>query len=92
MIHNGFSILLWPASFVLPTPCAPATDVRYTMVVATISMLVWRMGLSWVLCVNMGMGAVGVWYAMLVDWVCRVICFAARFATGAWKKNAVKKV
>ena len=35
---------------------------------------------------------VGVWYAMLVDWVCRVICFVARFATGAWKKNAVKKV
>ena len=55
-------------------------------------MLVWRMGLSWVLCVNIGMGAVGVWYAMLVDWVCRVICFVARFATGAWKKNAVKKV
>ena len=92
MIHNGFSILLWPASFVLPNALRAANDVRYTMVVATISMLVWRMGLSWVLCVNMGMGAVGVWYAMLVDWVCRVICFVARFATGAWKKNAVKKV
>ena len=92
MIHNGFSILLWPASFVLPNALRAANDVRYTMVVATISMLVWRMGLSWVLCVNMGMGAVGVWYAMLVDWVCRVICFIARFATGAWKKNAVKKV
>ena len=92
MIHNGFSILLWPASFVLPNALRAANDVRYTMLVATISMLVWRMGLSWVLCVNMGMGAVGVWYAMLVDWVCRVICFVARFATGAWKKNAVKKV
>ena len=92
MIHNGFSILLGPASFVLPNALRAANDVRYTMVVATISMLVWRMGLSWVLCVNMGMGAVGVWYAMLVDWVCRVICFIARFATGAWKKNAVKKV
>ena len=80
MIHNGFSILLWPASFVLPNALRAANDVRYTMVVATISMLVWRMG------------AVGVWYAMLVDWVCRVICFIARFATGAWKKNAVKKV
>ena len=52
---------------------------------------VWRMGLSWVLCVQMGMGAVGVWYAMVVDWICRIICFVARFVSGAWKKNAVKQ-
>ena len=91
MIHNGFAILLWPASFVLPNALRAANDVRFTMVVATASMLVWRMGLSWVLCVQMGMGAVGVWYAMVVDWICRIICFVARFVSGAWKKNAVKQ-
>ncbi len=31
MIHNGFSILLWPASFVLPNALRAANDVRYTM-------------------------------------------------------------
>ena len=91
MIHNGMSIFLWPASFVLPNALRAANDVRFTMVVATASMLVWRMGLSWVLCVQMGMGAVGVWYAMVVDWICRIICFVARFVSGAWKKNAVKQ-
>ena len=91
MIHNGMTIFLWPASFVLPNALRAANDVRFTMVVATASMLVWRMGLSWVLCVQMGMGAVGVWYAMVVDWICRIICFVARFVSGAWKKNAVKK-
>ena len=91
MIHNGMSIFLWPASFVLPNALRAANDVRFTMVVATASMLVWRMGLSWVLCVQMGMGAVGVWYAMVVDWICRIICFVARFVSGAWKRNAVKK-
>ena len=91
MIHNGVAILLWPAGFVLPNALRAANDVRFTMVVATASMLVWRMGLSWVLCVQMGMGAVGVWYAMVVDWICRIICFVARFVSGAWKKNAVKK-
>ena len=90
-IHAGFAILLWPASFVLPNALRAANDVRFTMVVATASMLVWRMGLSWVLCVQMGMGAVGVWYAMVVDWICRIICFVARFVSGAWKKNAMKK-
>ena len=91
MIHNGMSIFLWPASFVLPNALRAANDVRFTMVVATASMLVWRMGLSWVLCVQIGMGAVGVWYAMVVDWICRIICFVARFVSGGWKKNAVKK-
>ena len=91
MIHNGMSIFLWPASFVLPNALRAANDVQFTMVIATASMLVWRMGLSWVLCVQMGMGAVGVWYAMVVDWICRIICFVARFVSGAWKKNAVKK-
>ena len=42
----------------LPNALRAANDVRFTMVVATASMLVWRMGLSWVLCVQMGMGAV----------------------------------
>ena len=35
----------------------------------------------------MGMGAVGVWIAMVVDWIFRVLCFVLRFATGAWKKH-----
>ena len=38
----------------------------------------------------MGWGAVGVWWAMVIDWVCRSICFIGRFVSGAWKKKAVK--
>ena len=48
-----------------------------------------RLGFSYILCVQMGMGAVGVWIAMVVDWVCRVTCFAARFLCGAWRKKAL---
>ena len=92
MIHNGVAILLWPAGFVLPNALRAANDVRFTMLTSILSMIVWRMGLSWVLCVNMGMGAVGVWLAMVVDWICRVTCFVIRFASGAWQKSAVKKV
>ena len=92
MIHDGVAILLWPAGFVLPNALRAANDVRFTMVTSILSMIVWRMGLSWILCVNMGMGAVGVWLAMVVDWICRVTCFAIRFASGAWQKSAMKKV
>ena len=92
MIHDGMAILLWPAGFVLPNALRAANDVKFTMITSIVSMVVWRMGLSWILCVNMGMGAVGVWYAMVVDWICRVTCFVVRFISGAWKKNAAKKV
>ena len=57
-----------------------------------VSMLAWRMVLSWVLCVQLGWGALGVWYAMIVDWICRSVCFIARFASGAWKKKAARKL
>ena len=92
MIHDGCALLLWPAAFVLPNALRAANDVRFTMMASVVSMIVFRMGLSWILCVTMGLGAVGVWYAMVVDWICRIICFVTRFVTGTWKKNALKKV
>jgi len=85
MIHSGCGLFLWPASFVLPNALRAANDVRFTMVVSILSMAVWRLGFSYLICVRMGWGAVGVWIAMVVDWTCRVICFTARFHSGAWK-------
>lgn len=83
-------ILLWPLAFVLPNALRAANDVRFTMMVSVISMLVWRLGFSQILCVQLGWGALGVWWAMIIDWVCRLLCFVIRFASGAWKKHAVK--
>lgn len=87
MIHAGSGILLWPASFVLPNALRAANDVKFTMFISIFSMALWRLLFSYLLCVRMGYGAVGVWIAMVVDWVFRVICFVARFATGKWKKH-----
>ena len=84
-IHAGCAIFLWPVSFVLPNALRAANDVKFTMIVSVLSMAVWRLGFSYLLCVQLGWGAVGVWIAMVIDWVCRVICFIARFHSGAWK-------
>lgn len=86
MIHDGMAMLLWPASFVLPNMLRACNDVRYTMVIAIFSMITFRIGLSLVFGVHMGMGAVGVWLAMLVDWIFRVCCFVGRYVKGTWKK------
>ena len=38
--------------------------------------------------VNMGYGAIGVWIAMVLDWIFRVICFVSRYLSGHWLKTA----
>ena len=86
-IHAGFAMLLWPLSFVLPNALRAANDVKFTMIVSIASMACWRVGFSYIIGVRMGMGAIGVWIAMVVDWVCRVTCFVTRFRSGVWKEK-----
>lgn len=85
MIHNGMAIFLWPASFVLPNMLRACNDVKYTMVVAIFSMVTFRIGFSYVIGVHMGLMAVGVWIAMVIDWIFRVTCFVGRYLSGKWK-------
>ena len=88
-IHAGFAILLWSASFVLPNALRAANDVKFTMVTSILSMAIWRLGFSYLIGVHMGLGAIGVWIAMVVDWVCRVVCFVLRFRSGVWKTKYI---
>mgnify|MGYP002517960089 CR=1 FL=1 len=83
-LHAGFAILLWPASFVLPNALRAANDVKFTMWVGIGSMLLFRVCGSWILCVQLGWGAIGVWIAMILDWVCRVCFFLTRSFSGKW--------
>lgn len=85
-IHNGCAVFLWPLSFTLPNALRAANDVRYTMVVSIFSMAAFRLAFSYVLGVVLGMGAIGVWLAMVMDWIFRVSCFVTRFLRGKWKK------
>ena len=75
---------MWAFSFVLPNAFRAANDVQFTMWVGMGSMLVFRVGVSWILCVHLGWGAVGVWTAMILDWVCRISFFLPRALTGKW--------
>ena len=56
MIHAGSAIFLWPAGFVLPNALRAANDVRFTMLTSILSMGIWRLAFSYILCVQMGMG------------------------------------
>lgn len=84
-IHSGFAILLWPVSFVLPNALRAANDVKFTMWVGVGSMILFRVVVSWFLCVQFQMGAIGVWIAMIMDWVCRISFFLPRIFSGKWQ-------
>lgn len=87
MIHNGAAMVLWPMSFVFPYMLRACNDVRFPMAASIFSMCVFRIGFSLILGVHFGMGAIGVWIAMVIDWVFRIICFVARYFHGDWQKT-----
>lgn len=83
-IHNGCAILLWPTSFTMPNALRAAGDVRFTMVISVASMFIFRIGFSVVLGIYFGLGAIGVWIAMVLDWICRVSFYVFRFCSKKW--------
>lgn len=87
LIHSLLGILLWPVAFVLPNALRAANDAKFTMIVGIASMCFWRISLSYLLCVRMEMGALGVWIAMVADWICRSSFFIARTISGKWKQK-----
>lgn len=84
MIHNGMAIVLWPAAFVLPAALRACRDVRFVMVIISFSMWAFRVGLGYVLGVILGLGAIGIWLAMLADWAFRAACFIIRYTREKW--------
>lgn len=84
-IHAGCGIALWPVAFVLPNALRAANDVRFTMTVSIASMIALRIVLSYILGIGFGLGALGVWYAMVADWICRSGLFVWRWRSGRWR-------
>jgi len=83
--HAITSIFFWPTSFILPSALRSCGDVMYTMVVSFSSMWITRVFLSFFLGLTLGLGALGVWMAMSIDWVVRSAFFFHRYRKGKWR-------
>ena len=86
-IHNGCAMLFWPLAFTMPNALRAAGDVRVPMAVSIVSMVTVRVGGSYLLGLHFGLGAIGVWIAMVGDWIVRVICFVLRARKKLWLEH-----
>lgn len=101
LLHGVFGLFFWPTSFTLPNALRAAGDVAYTMTVSILSMWAVRIGMSYIFKYTgifglpealgwpVSFGAMGVWFAMMLDWIVRSIAFIIRFAQGRWKSKRV---
>lgn len=87
--HSACAVVIWSASFVVPYVLRAAGDVTFTMIVGVASMWAFRIVFGIVLAKYLGMGVMGVWIAMVVDWIVRSICFIIRYCSGRWKRGTI---
>lgn len=84
--HAACVVTIWPLSFTLPNTLRASSDVRYPMILAIVSMWIFRIGFSWLLGIKLGWGIFGIWVAMTIDWLFRAICFTIRYLGNRWQK------
>lgn len=87
LLHGICCCLIWPLSFTLPNVLRAANDVKYTMIVGVCSMWLCRIMAGVVLGKYVGLKALGIWIAMIIDWCVRSVFFAARYLNGRWKNR-----
>ena len=84
LFHGVGALTFWPLAFNLPNALRASNDAAYCMVVALLSMWIFRVGLSVVLGRWCQMGVFGVWVAMAADWIARTAAFVPRYRGERW--------
>ena len=83
-LHTMCCIIIWPLAFSLPSTLRAAGDAQVTMYISMASMWIFRIICSYILGKYLGMGVLGIWAAMGIDWLFRAICMCVRYRSGRW--------
>ncbi|WP_054180320.1 EmmdR/YeeO family multidrug/toxin efflux MATE transporter [Trabulsiella odontotermitis] len=87
---NAAFMPIWSASWVLPSGLKGARDARFAMWVSMFSMWGCRVVAGYVLGIMLGMGVIGVWLGMFLDWAVRGVLFYWRMVSGRWLQKYPK--
>lgn len=90
-MHGLAALLVWPLAFTLPQALRAAGDTRFTMIVSSVSMWTTRVGFGVLMGRVWGYGVLGIWMAMLIDWILRVAFFLPRFHGKKWEMMGIEE-
>lgn len=88
LYHSICCMMIHPLAFCLTNGLRAANDVRFPMTVSICSMWICRIVLAYIFSLNFGLGLMGIWIAMTVDWLVRAIFFSTRVLSGKWIRYA----
>ena len=89
-LHGGIGIVLWPLAFTLPQALKAAGDTTYVMLMAVGSMWAFRIVTGILFAKTLGMGVLGIWIAMFIDWACRIVFIVVRYRGHKWEEKYVR--
>lgn len=85
-------VLFYVPSFTLAHILRATGDVKFVMIISTLSMWIFRFGGSCIIAKYFGLGVMGIKIAMVLDWTFRSIMFLVRYKSGKWQKSKVQSM
>ena len=89
LIYTLFTVFFYPRSYATAFALRGAGDTKFVMIASASSMFLFRIGVAYIAVYAFDAGVLGIWIAMVLDWVVRTIIFETRFKHGKWKNNHV---
>lgn len=68
----------------LPIVFRGAGDAKFPMAVSIVSMIFYRIALSYVFAEGFHMGMLGTWAAMFVDWIVKAVIYEWHYKSEKW--------
>lgn len=78
-------VFLWVPSFSIPNTLRAAGDVVIPMIIATVSMWLFRVVAAYIFTYVFHFGLMGIWVAMIIDWGFRALCYLIRYKGHKWE-------
>lgn len=80
---------LQAVAVVLASALRGAGDTRATMVITTVSVWIVRVGVAYLLGIQLGLGLFGVWLGWCADFTTRATLIVLRYRVGKWKRHRI---
>ena len=84
IIHNIFAAVVQPYAMPLSAGLRAAGDIKFTFWSSILCTVAVRTALSFILGLWLGMGIIGITWAMVLDWTLKAFLDIVRFRSGKW--------